>query len=192
LNPGHQLAPVIVSPFANERVRQWPARHFHELIKAILSEHALPVMVVGTREQRASANDIVRGLSSEQVSNTCGTLRWSELVQAIDEAPYVVGNNSGIVHLAAARGRWTLCIFSGSHAYNEWMPRGPFVVTIVKALLCSPCGSGDERCPNDVACMAELPPLEVFRRFEQARALLSRVGPGGADLTSDRDPLRVS
>lgn len=164
-----QLPPVVISPFANERVRQWPAGHFRELIELIWREHGLPVVVVGTRGQRALANDIVRGLSSERVTNACGTMAWGDLVAAVDAAPYVVANNSGVAHLAAGRGRWTLCIFSASHAYNEWMPRGPNVVTIVRALPCSPCSLGTDRCPNGVACMVDLRPAEVFWRFDQAR-----------------------
>ena len=160
---------VVISPFANERVRQWPARYFRELIEIIMREHGFPVLVVGTRAQRAAANDIVRGLSSEWVKNTCGALSWAELMTAVDAAPYVVANNSGVAHLAAERGRWTLCIFAASHAFNEWMPRGPYAVTITKVLPCSPCALGTERCPNNVACMTELRPDDVFSRFDHAR-----------------------
>ena len=148
--------PVVISPFANERVREWPTRNYRELIELIWREHGLPAIIVGTRAQRAVANDLVRGLSSERVRNTCGYLSWGELTEAVDAAPYVIANNSGIAHLAAARGRWTLCVFSGSHAYNEWMPRGPFVVTVGRALPCSPCELGTDRCPNNIACMARI------------------------------------
>ncbi len=175
---------VVLSPFSNERVRQWPLRCFRELIEIILREDEVRLVVVGTRDQRAVANDLVRGLSSERVGNACGTLHWAELVTAIDHAPYVIGNNSGVVHLAASRGRWTLCVFSGSHAYNEWMPRGPLVVTVVKPLACSPCGPANERCPNDLACMTRLPPSEVFWRFQQARSAFVAAGtdfPKGID-----------
>jgi hypothetical protein len=72
-------------------------------------------------------------------------------------------------YLAAVRRRWTLCAFSRSHAYSEWMPHGPFVVTIGIALSCSPCELGTDRRPNNVACMAELEPSEVFWRFDYAR-----------------------
>jgi len=161
--------PVIVSPFANERLRQWPWRHYRALIETIVREHELPVAVVGTRDQRASANDIVRGLSSEMVANVCGSWTWAELIQAVDRAPYVVANNSGVAHLAARRGRWTLCVFAASHAYNEWMPRGPRVVTVVKAVACSPCEIGMERCPNGVDCMVGLQPGDVFWCFDHAR-----------------------
>jgi ADP-heptose:LPS heptosyltransferase len=161
--------PVVISPFANERIRQWPSRYFRELIEIIWREHGFSVLIVGTRAQRAAANDIVRGLPSERVKNTCGALSWGEVVVAVDAAPYVVANNSGVAHLAATRGRWTLCIFSGSHAYNEWMPRGPFVVTVSRAVPCSPCSLAEDRCPNNVTCMVELRPSEVFWRFDDAR-----------------------
>ena len=162
-------APVVVSPFANERLRQWPWRHYRTLIERIVRDEELPVVVVGTRGQRASANDIVRGLSSEMVANACGVWSWPELVRAVDAAPYIVANNSGVAHLAASRGKWTLCIFSASHAWNEWMPRGPRAVTVVKATPCSPCEIGRDRCPNGVDCMFGLEPDEVLWCFHRAR-----------------------
>ncbi len=174
----------MISPFANERVRQWPAMAtFASSIDLIWREHGLPSLIVGTRGQRALANEIVRGRSSERVMNACGTMRWGELVAAVDEAPYVVANNSGVAHLAASRGCWTLCIFGASHAYNEWMPRGPRVVTVTRVLPCSPCSLGTERCPNGVACMVDLAPAEVFWRFDQARAAVL-----SADLESGPAP----
>jgi ADP-heptose:LPS heptosyltransferase len=167
-----QQHPVVISPFANERVRQWPRSHFREFIEIVWREHRLRTLIVGTREQRALANDIVRGLPSERVQNACGSMTWERLVAAVDAAPYVIANNSGVAHLAAGRGKWTLCIFSASHAYNEWMPRGPHVVTVVRALACSPCSLGSDRCPNNVACLVDLLPADVFWRFDQAREAL--------------------
>ena len=170
-------APVVISPFANERVRQWPAAHYRELVELIWRRHGLPTLIVGTRAQRAQANAIVRGFSSEIVTNGCGTMEWRELVAAVDAAPYVVANNSGVAHLAAGRGRWTLCIFAASHSPAEWAPRGPFVVTVLRSLACAPCSLGADLCPNGVACMTGLLPQEVFWRFEQARTQVARSEP---------------
>jgi ADP-heptose:LPS heptosyltransferase len=156
---------VVIAPFANERVRQWPTERFRDLIDLILREQGYRVAVLGTRDHRIVANDLVRSFPSHLVSNTCGNLSWSNVVAAVDAAPYVVANNSGIAHLAGARGKWTLCIFSASHAYNEWMPRGRRVVVIGRDLPCSPCDIGTDYCPNDVRCMTSLPAEEVFFRF---------------------------
>lgn len=90
---------VVLAPFANERARQWPAHYFRELAEIIWRTHQLPSVIVGTRAQRTIANDIVRGLSSERIKNTCGIWSWNEVVSAIDTAPYVVANNSGLAHL---------------------------------------------------------------------------------------------
>jgi ADP-heptose:LPS heptosyltransferase len=168
---------VVVSPFANERARQWPARNYRELIGLIWREHGFAAMIVGTRGQRAVANDLVRGLSSDQAMNTCGAMRWEELIEAVDAAPYVIANNSGVAHLAAGRRRWTLCLFSGSHAYSEWMPRGPFVVTVGRALPCSPLrarhGALPEQCRlhDRIAAVRGVLAVRSCKKFRAAHRL---------------------
>lgn len=174
-----QMAPIILSPFANERVKEWPLAHYRELAGIVVREHGFPVAIVGTRAQRAAANDLVRGLSSEDVINMCGKWSWAELERAVDAAPYVVANDFAVAHLGAARGRWTLCLFGGSHAANEWAPRGPKVVTIAMTLPCSPCGIGGELCPNGRTCLVQLRPNEVFTRFEQVRRSPSETATSG-------------
>ncbi len=160
---------VVIAPFANERVREWQASRFRELIEAILRLEGYPVTVVGTGAQRPRANEIVRGLSSDQVGNACGSLAWNDLLALIHSAPYVVANNSGIGHLAASRGAWTLCVFAASHATTEWMPRGPRVVTISRSLSCAPCSVGGDFCPNGVACMSGLEAEKIFWLFYRIR-----------------------
>jgi ADP-heptose:LPS heptosyltransferase len=159
---------VVMSPFANERIREWPIRSYRDLIEMIWRVHGFPVVITGTRNQRVLANILVRDLPSDRVMNACGMLSWDELVAAIDAAPYVIANNSGVAHLAAGRGRWTLCIFGASHAYNEWMPRGERVVVVSRVLPCSPCEIGADLCPNGIACMAGLQADDVFWRFHEA------------------------
>jgi hypothetical protein len=80
---------AVISPFASESVRQWPApAHRAHLARTL----GIPVMIVGTRGQRAGANDLARGLSSSGHEH-CGALRWEELVEAADATQYVVANH---------------------------------------------------------------------------------------------------
>lgn len=161
--------PVVISPFANERVREWPLAQYRRLIERVLAAGEGPVLVVGTRPQRVRANEVVRGFPHPEVVNSCGRLSWQELVGVIDRARYVVANNSGGAHLAAERGRWTLCLFSGSHSFVEWMPRGPRVVVLNRITDCAPCALGGGRCPHGVACMTDLDADAAFDLFETAR-----------------------
>jgi ADP-heptose:LPS heptosyltransferase len=163
---------VVISPFANERVREWPLGHFRRLIQRIISDKQMRVVLVGTRAQRVRANRLVHEFSALQVINECGKLKWNEVEGLIDSACCVITNNSGIGHFAAKRGKWLLCIFSASHSWLEWMPRGPRVVTITRVTKCSPCELGGEFCPNDIVCMNDLSPDAAYARFldMQARA----------------------
>jgi heptosyltransferase-2 len=160
-----ETPPIVFSPFANERMREWPIGHYRRLIELTLAYFPNKVVITGTRVQRARANDLVRGLPSTRVINTCGTMPWPQVVETVDRAYFVVANNSGIAHLAAAAGRWVLCLFAGSHAFQEWMPRGPKVVLLSRVTDCSPCEVGAQRCPNGIACMTELGPDSAFQLF---------------------------
>jgi ADP-heptose:LPS heptosyltransferase len=80
----------------------------------------------------------------------------------IREADLVIGNNSGVVHLAAACGTPTLAIYSGSHQPQEWGPRGPRVRALMALVPCSPCGWDKlELCPYDHRCMRLITPEAV-------------------------------
>ena len=148
-------APIVLAPFANERVREWPLANFHGFI-----EHGLKLghsfAVTGTWAQRALANTLVRPFPADRVHNLCGTTTWPEMQALLRRAPFVVANNSGIAHLAADVGQWVLCIFAGSHSWMEWMPRGPKVVTVARMPSCAPCCSGE--CPNDLVCLTDVTP----------------------------------
>jgi len=161
---------VVISPFANERVREWPVGHFRRLVELITGDERIRVIVVGTQGQRTRANALVRGFSAVQVVNACGRLKWHDVEELIDSARCVVTNNSGIGHFAAKRGIWTLCIFAASHSWLEWMPRGPRVVLITRMTRCAPCELGVQFCPNGLACMNDLAPEAVYARFLDIQA----------------------
>ena len=161
---------VVIAPFANERAKEWPLDHFRRYIERLLREQAeARVLVVGTRGHRAKANALVRRFSAADVVNACGTMGWSDLARSIDGAASVVSNDSGVAHLAAARGRWTLCLFASSHSWLEWMPRGPRVVVLTRLTPCAPCDLAGQPCPNRIACMSELDPDFAFERFRALR-----------------------
>ncbi len=169
------MSSVIVSPFSNSDIRDWPAEHYAILIRELVlrTEPDLPVRVVGTRNQFTRACDIVRTFDPDRVVNACGRLSWDELVAELRVSACVIGNNSGLAHLAASFGVPTVCVFGGSHQRTEWRPLGRTTITLSRAIACSPCGldHGDS-CPFDKACLRQIEPatvadavLSAMRRF---------------------------
>ena len=173
-----EAARIILAPFANDRSREWPEANFQRFIERGLQE-GRRYEVLGTLSQRPMADSLVRPYSADKVTNLCGVIPWPEVKAKLSSAAFVVANNSGLAHVSAALGQWTLCVFSGRHSWIEWMPRGPRVVTLTKALSCSPCSLGSERCHNGVACMTDFGPAEVFWCFNYARSSVATLAASG-------------
>jgi len=182
------MSNVIVAPYSNSAIRDWPAGHFSELIGLLLEDAPgdTCIRVVGTANQRLGANDIVRPHPADRVTNECGRMEWGTVLRAISEARCVIGNNSGLAHVAGYLGRPTVCIFGGSHQRIEWRPRGKNVVVLSRAVGCSPCqldhGSVSfysKACLRDITAeevhaAARLAMQQAANREDEERKVLSQ------------------
>jgi len=157
------MNPIVISPFANSDIRDWPLAHFQSLIGLLIAARPENIHIVGAPGQAIRVRDLVRPFDSARVVNDCGRLEWSALNRLIRGAGCVIGNNSGIAHLAALAGTPTICIFGGAHRRGEWRPIGRNVVTLSRALACSPCGfHSAAACPVGIACLDQIAPETVF------------------------------
>jgi len=110
------------------------------------------------------ARDLVRSFDPARIVNDCGRLAWPALEALVRRAGCVIGNNSGMAHLAAFAGVPTICIFGGAHRRGEWRPIGPKVAVLSRALACSPCGFHTAAaCPFGVACLDQIDPATVLQ-----------------------------
>ena len=166
---------IIIAPFSNSEIRDWPVAKYSSLI-GLLLDRAPPdetIHVVGTADQRLSGSEIVRRYTSTRVINQCGRLAWPRLIAAVREAACVIGNNSGIPHLAAHLGAPTICVFGGSHQRLEWRPRGFNVAVISRAIGCSPCHLDHQSSsPYGKACLRDIEPATVA---DVAMLMIARV-----------------
>jgi len=154
---------IVIAPFSNSDIRDWQAAHFRTLIGQLVAERNEVVHVVGAPGQAIRAREIVRPFDPRRVVADCGRTPWSATLGLIRSAACVVGNNSGIAHLAAFEGVPTVCVFSGSHQRLEWRPIGEQVITLSRAIACSPCHFHyAAHCPFGLACLDQITPDTVF------------------------------
>ena len=169
------MADLIIAPFSNSDIRDWPARHFTRLVELLDARHGAGLIrIIGASSQRLRANEIVRGVPADRVVNECGRLAWPEVEARLRDAACVIGNNSGIAHLSAQVGAPTVCIFGGAHQRMEWRPLGFNVALVSQAIGCAPCmlhRAAD--CPYDLACLTLITPETVC---EAAMDIMKRVG----------------
>lgn len=164
---------VILSPFSNSYVRDWPVDYYRILLEKLLAVAPSDILfrVIGTQTQALRARDIVRPLDAGRVFNDCGLHAWHVVAGAIGRATCVIGNNSGVAHLAAQRGVPTICIFGGSHQRQEWRPVGRHVTIVSRAIWCSPCHLDRlSQCRFDKACLRGIDPEDVAAAVLQTMA----------------------
>jgi lipopolysaccharide heptosyltransferase III len=113
-----------LGPTANWSGKVWPAAHFIALFRALASHlpGAVPVVFAGPGEaERAMAAPVLEALPG--AVDLCGRLSLPEVAACLERCTLFVGNDSGLMHLAAAAGAPTLGLFGPSRA-DEYAPTG--------------------------------------------------------------------
>lgn len=131
LAPG---APILaVGPTANWRAKTWRAERFLAAIDALTgADGMLPgarVLVVGAPHERAAAAPLIEALPPERCIALFGQLPLLGVAACLSRAAFYLGNDSGLMHLAAAAGVPTLGLF-GPTRENHYAPVGRFCATV--------------------------------------------------------------
>jgi len=127
--------PVLaVAPAANWMGKTWPADRFAELaLRLTAADGILPggrIAVVAAPHEVFQARPVLQAAGARGVN----LFEKGDLLTAaacLERAAFFVGNDSGLMHLAAAAGTPTLGLFGPSPEarYRPWGPRAAFVRT---------------------------------------------------------------
>lgn len=180
---------VVLQPGANSRSRQWPAACFAQLA-SLLHAQGFAVVVVGSREENALAENIV-SLSHQRAVSLAGKTDVGALSAVLEGAHRLVSNDTGTIHLAAAVGTPAIGIYLGPAAAKDTAPYGSGHVVIEADLPCAPCGYRDTcrtfSCHRQITvdtvfhlCMADEKSLgETARTMAGVRIYRSKVNHRG-------------
>jgi ADP-heptose:LPS heptosyltransferase len=126
--------PVLaVGPTANWRGKTWRAERFAELVLRLTAEDGiLPgarVAVVGHPSERQAALPVIEVVADDRRIDLVGGLDLLDIHACLARTAFYVGNDSGLMHLAAAAGVPTLGLFGPSREqlYAPWGPHGASV-----------------------------------------------------------------
>jgi len=132
LNPqlaaGSGPGPIIaLAPIAHQPGKSWPAERWGELVERLKAEPRFDgwrFMAVGGPGDRAPATPALMAAGSRGI-DFIGKGDILASAAAIDVADLFVGNDSGLMHVAAALGRPTLGLFGPTEwwLYGPWGPR---------------------------------------------------------------------
>ena len=168
--------PVIgLCPSARHATKIWPAERYAGLALGLIRERGAAILLLGADEDREPCDKVLReirsGASDASVVNLAGLLTLSETAAALDRCALVVTNDSGLMHIAAARKRKVLAIFGSTVRQLGFFPFGTLSeVAEHPNLHCRPCSHiGLPACPKGhFKCMLEIgvdPVLAAARRL---------------------------
>jgi heptosyltransferase II len=137
--------------------KRWPARHFATLAGELVAR-GYTVWSLGSPKD-APVGDAIAALGP--AANLCGKTSLDQAIDLIAAADFVVCNDSGLMHVAAALGRPLTALY-GSSSPGFTPPLSPLAKIVSLQLDCSPCFKRE--CPlGHLDCLEKLDPQRVLK-----------------------------
>jgi len=149
---------AVIVPGARWKTKVWPSKKFGKL------SSKLPIMtvIVGSKTDINIANEIA-ALSKGKATSLADKTDLKELIEVIRNARFMVSNDSGPMHIAAALGIPVFAIFGPTDPLRTG-PYGEGHTVIREDIPCAPCF---KRTCNDVRCMNNLSAEKVYEIIKQ-------------------------
>ena len=118
---------LAIGPTANWGGKQWPASSFSQLVERLTRPGAsfdgASVAILGSVQERQAAEPVTRSVAEDRRIDLVGTEELLTLYACLERCALYIGNDSGLMHLAAASGIPTLGLFGPSREVH-YAPQG--------------------------------------------------------------------
>lgn len=126
---------IVLAPTANWAPKVWPASQFVALFQRLAASYlpgAIPVIIAGPgRAESEMAAPLLQALPD--AIDLVGRLTLPQIAAYLSNATLFVGNNSGLMHVAAASGAPTLGLFGPTNR-AEYGPAGRHAASVAGSL----------------------------------------------------------
>lgn len=152
--------------------KRWPAQYFAELARRI-GERGYAVWLIGANKDMPVGAQIAS--AAPGCVNLCGRTTLDQAIDLLASSAFVLTNDCGLMHVAAALDRPMIALF-GSSSPGYTPPLSVQAEVMWLRLECSPCFKRE--CPlGHFRCMRDLTPDLVFARIDRHLAPVSAARP---------------
>lgn len=139
--------------------KQWPATHFARLAGE-LDRRGIATWIFGSAADRELAARLAEAAPRHGV-NLCERTSLIDIADIASLTNAFVGNDTGVMHLAAAAAPRVLAIYGSTHP-DYAPPLAPAEARFWLGLACAPCR--ERQCPlGHNACMRDIPVADVLK-----------------------------
>ena len=117
--------PVLaLAPAANWVGKQWPVKSFSMMVDQFLEKYEAKVAVFAAPQERSKVQPILDAIPRDRRIDLVGRLSLLETAACLKQCKAFVGNDSGLMHMAAAVGTPTIGLFgpSDDRVYAPYCP----------------------------------------------------------------------
>jgi len=161
-----ELKLIGVFPGAQHKTKQYPVEQLLEVLKQISKDWKLRFFTLGSASEQHLAEHL-RQNSDLEIIDLCGKLSIKELINVTAKFDFVISNDSGPMHIAAALGKPQIASFGATHPKLGFAPLNDNATVLSAELPCQPCSlHGGENCPlGHFNCMKKIKPELVAEKI---------------------------
>ncbi len=149
---------IVIIPSARWKTKIWDAERFGRLSKML----DMRSIIIGGRIDMDIAKKI-ENLSSGKAISLAGKTDLKDIISLIRSCRFVVSNDTGPMHIAAALNKRVVAIF-GPTSPERTGPYGKNHLIIRSSLPCSPCFK--KNC-SDIKCMDSIEVEDVYNKIKE-------------------------
>ena len=176
---------VVVGIGAGDASRQYPAKKLAVALKK-LAKRDLAFVIIGGKSEADDANFIEQNLPQGKVLNLAGKTTLRETEAVIAQMDYYIGNDSGVMHMAAAAKVPVLTIYREAvdrenvapSAFSEYLNFPPWQTKSVVLRPEHPLGDCATLPPcyghchhKEAHCITQITPQQIIDDFEKLTTL---------------------
>jgi len=116
----------------SSKSRMWPAERFAELADYLIKKHKAKIVFIGNDKEKNLINNIINSVkNNENCLNAAGKTNVREMFYLIGLCNLFIGNDAGLIHVAAAQNVKTIGLF-GCNLPVRFSPFGKNNIAIRK------------------------------------------------------------
>lgn len=163
---------IVIAPVASFAPKRWPIHSFIEVAEMVLNDAELKdyalVLVAGPQDDYADAFNQVVEKHPDRAMNLKGKTSLAESSRLIRYGELVLGNDTGMGHIAESYGVPIISIFGPTSQSFGFRPHMKNSESISSELWCRPCSTtGKKKCfRSKQFCMENVTIKSIFQRIK--------------------------
>lgn len=158
---------VLIHATSGNINKQWPIENFAKIIEYLSNKKNIQVFFTGTNKDSKIYDEILSLITTELKNkpiNLCGKLSIQDSTALINKMDFVIGSDSGTLHIAASLNIPVVGIY-GPMNPKKWRAWGEIHKPVFLDLPCIPCELR-RKCDKNYACIRNITPEMVIKQAE--------------------------